>query len=168
VTPSAKDPNITNDHIESVALFVKEDFENGLGNQPWIHGGSAEWEQSDTKSVSGSYSMRSGDLNSQRNKSSEISLKIDSSRGGFLKFSYWSLAYDPYDYFSFDVDGAIKHMEMTPMNEWRQYSLGIEPGLHTIRFRVVAPEGNIAIPRDVSDMLGTGEVFIDDLDFTPL
>jgi hypothetical protein len=167
-TPSDEDPNITDEHIASVALHVMEDFENGMDTQPWIHGGNAQWHISSSKSVSGTHSLRSGDLNGQRNKSTDLTLRVDSSRGGFLKFYYWSLAYDPYDYFSLDVDGSIKHMEMNPMADWRQYSLGVEPGVHEIRFRVVAPEGQIVIPRDVSDALGTGEVFIDDLEFIPL
>lgn len=167
-TPSDEDPTIDQNVERNVMLIVDEDFENS-DTLPWVHGGLADWHITTSESVSGTHSMRSGDLNSQRNTSSDLTLKVDSSRGAFFKFSYMAEVSDPFDHFTFRVDGVVQHMDRSPFYDWRQYSLGIQPGPHELSFHVEAPAGSITIPRSTDpDSMGTGVVYIDDLQFTPL
>jgi hypothetical protein len=174
-TPSQETPSDVVTYIEN------EDFENGLETTlPWIHGGStahvSDWHVTSTKSTSGTHSLRSGDLNNKRGKSSDVSLKVDSSMGATVSFSYYSSVGFPFDFFDFKVCNGVgscngvgdklKHRDSFPINEWKTYEVELEPGEHVLLFRYWSPGDNVPRERNANTD-GSGVVYIDELKFLP-
>jgi hypothetical protein len=158
---------------DDVVTFLKESFESGMSAVPWIHGGTsthiADWYVTTDKYLSGQYSLRSGDLNNNRGRSSDIRLKVDSSRGAQLKYSYYSDVGGPFDFFELKVDGELIEKEGSPYNGWREHSTYMSPGTHEILFRVIAPPAVPAFSRNENlAIFGSGVVYIDNLEFRPL
>lgn len=163
----------TDDDDDDVVTFLNESFESGMSAVPWIHGGTSthvsNWNVTTDKYLSGQYSMRSGNLNNMRGKSSDIRLKVDSSRGAQLKYSYYSDVGGPFDFFELKVDGELIEKEGSPSNGWREHSTYMSPGPHEILFRVIAPPSDPGFSRNNKlGLFGTGVVYVDNLEFRPL
>ncbi|KAL9178547.1 hypothetical protein ACHAXT_001885, partial [Thalassiosira profunda] len=157
----------------SVVTFVDEDFEGGdTGGLPWLHGGTpthyADWNSNSHTAASGTKSLRSGDLNNRRDKSSDLSLTVDSSSGGRVTFNYKASVAWPFESFQVRLDGSLMHMDASPMTEWDDESFGVPPGVHTISFHVVSYADEVDFGRDVDpEQFGDGFAWIDDLEFFP-
>jgi len=157
-----------------VLTYIDEDFDDGLGDTDgmWIHGGTtthvADWRLTTHEKHSGTQSFRSGDLNQKRGKSSDASLKVDSSNGGLLSFWYYVDVARPFDYFEFRFDGILNHVDAAPSGRWMQLQLGVNPGPHTMSLHVISPNSAVSIDRsDKVEQFGTGFVYVDDLKFEP-
>lgn len=137
---------------------------------PWIQGGTgthvADWHLTTEKTALASLSIRSGDLNGIRGKSSDVKLKVDSTTGARISFLYWADVGYPFDYLEFRVDGELKHKDATPSGEWIQYSTTVSPGPHEISLHVISPPEEVTVDRDVQQF-GTGVVYVDEFKFTP-
>jgi hypothetical protein len=161
------------DAPSDTVTFLKESFESGLSAVPWIHGGTsthiADWQVTTDKHLSGQYSLRSGDLKNNRGRSSDIRLKTDSSRGSQLKYSIYSDVGGPFEFFELKVDGELIEKEGSPSNVWKEHLTYLSPGQHEVMFRVIAPPSDPGFPRsDNPAIFGTGVVYVDNLEFTPL
>merc|ERR1712194_201169 len=157
-----------------VLTYIDENFDSGSGDtkEMWIHGGTtthiADWRFTTHKKHSGNRSFRSGSLNHKRGKSSDVSLKVDSSKGAQLSFWYYVDVARPFDFFEFRYDGVLNHVDASPSGGWMMLNLGISPGPHTISFHVVSPNEAVSIDRSENlKQFGRGFVYIDDLQFTP-
>jgi len=157
-----------------VLTYIDENFDGGLGDTKgmWIHGGTtthiADWRLTTHKKHSGRKSLRSGSLNHKRGKSSDVSLKVDSSKGAQLSFWYYVDVARPFDFFEFRYDGVLNHVDESPSGGWMQFNLLIGPGSHTISFHVISLNTAVSIDRSENlEQYGTGFVYIDDLQFTP-
>jgi len=157
-----------------VLTYANESFDSELGDTEgmWIHGGTtthvADWHLTTHEKHSGTKSFRSGSLNHKRGKSSDASLKVDSSSGANLSFWYYVDVARPFDYFEFRFDGVLNHVDASPSSQWMKFDLGIGPGPHTISFHVRSPNTAVSIDRtDNVEELGTGVVYVDDLQFIP-
>jgi len=156
-----------------VVTFLDETFESGMAAVPWIHGGTAthiaNWNVTTDKFLSGKYSMRSGDLNNNRGKSSDIRLKVDSSRGAQLKYSYYSDVGGPFDFFELKVDGELIEKEGMPSSVWSEHAIYLTPGAHEILLRVIAPPADPGFRRSSNfAIFGRGFVYVDNLQLLPL
>jgi len=160
------------ERTSNVLTYVDETFEGGgVTTGKWIHGGTtthvSDWHISTGKSHGGTHSLRSGDLNNKRGKSSDVTLTVDSSMGAMLKLWYFVDVSDPFDFFEIRVDGILKHRDGSLGSGWKQYVLGMQPGEQTISFHVVSPNSVVSIDRSVGGF-GTGVVYVDDLEFKPI
>lgn len=149
---------------------------------PWIFTGDRNWELTSLRSVSGSHSIRSGDLNGLADAESVLSIKIDSISGGYIKFSYFADLGTPFEWFDFEIDGQIKHRFAEVETEWLEYpeqgyDVSVGPGRHTITFKVVTSSDvpdfwkqRTSVVNGVSfaDLFGRGFMYIDDLEFIPI
>merc|ERR1712127_23388 len=159
--------------ISDLITFADEDFEaaDSVEDLPWIHGGThthlARWHVTTHEKHAGARSMRSGDLNHERGKSSDITLKVNSISGATLSFWYLADVSHPFDYFEYRLDGTLNHKDAAPQGVWTEYVAGIAPGPHEISFHVISPNDSVSINRNV-DAHGTGVVYVDDLEFKPV
>lgn len=165
--------------VPDTLTYIMEDFEGGMGTLPWVHGGTtthvADWDVSthDSRPPAGFHSLRSGDLNSTPSKSSDISLQVDSSRGGFLEFYYKADVSWPYDRLVVRLNGAEKfaRTSVTRSNgrdPWVKFLMAVPGDVVQITISVEsypASEGGDYSARDAGKD-GTGFVYIDDLTFT--
>ena len=157
-----------------VVTFANEDFESGkMDGLPFIHGGTtthvADWHITKHKAKSGTQSLRSGNLNKKRGKSSDLTLKIDSISGLKVSFYYLADVGDPFDHFEFQLDGNLRHKDGRPTKQWQFFEMGVSPGPHEISFHLTSPSGAIKFDRSVSvDKFGAGAVMIDQLKVDPL
>ena len=148
------DPDaVTQGRPSEVVTFIDENFDGDQLPLPWIHGGTAthvaDWYQTANKSVSGKYSLSSGDLNNNGGKSSDVTLT--------------------FDYFVFKIDGEVKLEEYSPSHEWRKYSVIVPAGLHEISFHVTSLNVKLKMRRGANVALyGSGFAYMDDLQFKPL
>jgi len=160
------------ERITDVVTHADEDFNraNSLDALPWIHGGTsthvAGWHTTSHMKHTGSRSIRSGDLNGMRGKSSDLMLKLDSSRGGTVEFWYYADVGNPFDYFEFKIDGNLNHRDGMPSEMWQKYELGVAPGRHDISFHLISPSHAVSVDRNI-DAFGTGVVYVDNFKFTP-
>jgi hypothetical protein len=156
-----------------VVTFIDEDFDNDQQTLPLTNGGTtthiADWDRTTSKSVSGKHSLRSGDLNGSRGKSSDFNLKIDSWFGGYIEFVYNAEVSEPFDYFQFKIDGEVKLEEYSPSDGWKKFSVSVPAGLHEISFHVIALDVKLKMQRGANvAQYGSGFVYLDDLQFKPL
>ena len=164
--------------VPDTLTYIEEDFESGMETLPWVHGGTtthvAGWDVSAHDARSGSHSLRSGDLNSTPSKSSDISLQVDSSRGGYLEFFYKADVSWPYDRFVVRVNGKEMFARTSVTRKangrdpWYKFLVGVGSGEAQVRISVESypeSEGGDYSARDVIND-GTGFVYIDDLKFT--
>jgi len=152
---------------DGVIGYADEDFETGMDSLPWIHGGTtthkADWRVTSSKSLYGHHSLKSGNLANKWGKSSDLSLKVYAEEGMHVEFNYLSLVSDPFDSFTFSVDG-INVLESTfPSQDWEQFIMVIPPGEHTLKWSVKTGDSapNFARSEDV-DRYGTGFFYLDD------
>lgn len=168
------DPDaVTQGRPSEAVTFIDENFEGDQQPLPWIHGGTAthvaDWYKTANKSVSGKFSLSSGDLNNNGGKSSDVALKLDSWFGGYLDFVYYADIGEPFDYFVFKINGEVKLEEYSPSHEWRKYSVMVPAGLHEISFHVISLNVKLKMRRGANVALyGSGFAYIDDLQFKPL
>jgi hypothetical protein len=165
------DPN-TESRVD-VVTFIDQNFDDDQQTLPWKNGGTmthiADWGRTTSKSVSGKYSLRSGDLNSSGGKTSDISLKIDSWFGGYIEFVYNADVGEPFDFFLFKIDGEVYLEEYSPSDGWKKFSASMPAGLHEISFHVIALNVKLKMKRGANiAQYGSGFVYLDDLQFKPL
>jgi hypothetical protein len=158
---------------KDVVTFANEDFESGkMDTQPFIHGGTtthvSDWHITKHKAHSGTHSLRSGNLNKKRGKSSDLTLKVDSMSGLRISFWYLSDVSEPFEFFDFQMDGQMKHRDGRPAKGWQFYELGVPPGPHEFSWHVTSPTAAVKFDRSVSpEKFGSGVAFIDELKIEP-
>ena len=156
--------------------YIEEGFEGAEGIFHWIHGGTsthlADWARTSSKASSfssGTHSFRSGDLNNIGGKSSDLSVKVSSASGAFMRFEYFVSIGDPFDHFEFLIDGVPKHKDYSPGSEWKRYAVGISPGQHTISWHVISDPDVPSFLRSVHpETFGNGHVYLDNVEFIAL
>merc|ERR1711862_588824 len=116
--------------------------------------------------------MGSGDLNGEHSVSSEIGLRVDSSRGGFLQFWYKASVSWPYDRFVVTMNGeeefvADSPTRNPPRDPWMRFDMFVPAGEATLALRVETYpewEGGDFSSRDPEGD-GEGFVYVDDFKF---
>jgi len=153
--------------------LIAEGFEGDMETQSWVHGGTtthvADWHITSHKSVSGTHSLRSANLNNHQGKSSDIALTVDLSVDTLLTFSYDADVFFQFEHFEFQVDGQRFLDVQRPTGGWTDYELSIPAGEHEISFHVISPSTGAGFDRSASLVtFGTGVVYVDDLKFMPM
>ena len=103
-------------------------------------GGSSGWDLiSDPGAFEGSHSYiaYTQDINGNSG-SEEISWTIVAGpEGGILSFALFASTYAPHDVLEFAVNGVPQIVMTTPSSGWEQKYIEIEPGAHTVKWRLV-------------------------------
>jgi len=161
------------EHSCDIAPIV-QDFESGLQDtESWVHGGTPthamDWHITSHKSVSGTHSLRSGDLNGQVGKSSDVTISVKSYQEGVLEFKYYSDVHAFFEHFELQVDGIVAPLTVDAPSggEWIDFYMDIPEGQHDISFHVIGAATAQTFPRSVNTThFGTGVFYIDDFRFT--
>lgn len=155
----------------TVGPIIDEDFESGMLTQSWVNGGKSDWNVTSDKSLSGSHSLRSGDLKGRLGKSSDVTLAVavQSDMGAVVRFSYLSDVMELFDHFEFRVDGEVKLEVENPSSTWTVYEVEIPMGVNDISFHVISAESEQLFDRSANvGVFGTGVFYVDDLEVTSM
>jgi len=130
------------------------------------------WEQSDERSNTGMYSMKSPILETvdKVSASSNLTLVLGDNGAGALHFSVLAGNQMPYDWFEYAVDGVVQGVISDPSNQFEERAVQVGPGSHTFDFVYSFNPQNIpgqGFPPDGSAPNRSGAVFIDDVYFIP-
>ncbi|KAL7548230.1 hypothetical protein ACHAWF_011520, partial [Thalassiosira exigua] len=127
----------------------EEDFEDGaFPLPPWSTGGDGDWLVTDENSQSGTYSLRSPDLEgSPAAAFSNATLELcDNFPGGELRLWIYAPVRPPHDIFAIYVDG-VEAAQLVDVDEWTQVPPEVmSPGPHIIDFRYGYNQFNIPLP----------------------
>lgn len=112
-----------------------DSFEEGMRSYPWQGSGTRPWVVDSTVSHSGRYCLRSGDIDDRQ--TSDLVLEVLMPHRDTL--SYWlrTSSENNYDKLVFSVDGTRRGIEMWGESNWKRFTVVIDAGRHTLRWRYV-------------------------------
>ncbi|MCB5267672.1 MAG: C25 family cysteine peptidase [Candidatus Cloacimonetes bacterium] len=133
---------------------VVEGFEAGdLSTFPWQNNSTIPWFVTNTDHQSGSYSVRSGDINDNGSTTLEITLEVG--MDSEIKFHAKVSSENNYDFLKFYIDDA-EIGSWSGNRPWSQYSYPVSAGSRTFKWTYL---------KDVSQDSGSDAAWIDDIIF---
>jgi hypothetical protein len=108
---------------------IIENFETGdFSSMPWVMSGHQDWVVITVDPYEGSYCARSGNIT--HNQNSQMSLTLDVSGPGTIKFHYRVSSESGWDYFRFYIDGSQKG-EWAGEVGWAEAEYAVNAGTRT-------------------------------------
>ncbi len=135
---------------------VISDFNEGLGDLPWVFQGSQHWHLVPDTPYTGQYCLRSGVIPNQSVTSISITLPVLSRDS--ISFMYRVSSEEIYDYLSFSVNQIELLRASGFKHDWERASFAVEPGEVTFRW---------AYEKDHTIVHGHDAAWIDYIIFPP-
>lgn len=118
--------------FEGVINQIVEDWESaGTDSFEWILSGAADWYVTPTDPYEGDYCLQSGDIGS--GEQSVLTLELEGSGGGEIRFAYRVSSENGYDFLRFRVDGNLAGA-WSGETGWNTFTFFLPPGDHQLRW----------------------------------
>ena len=171
ITTTESPKTTTHDELDPLSAYpfinVTEDglFDSfdELGNSqpmPWIFGSPEEWIRDNTHTLQGNGALRNA-APVGKGQSSNLSLKIRTTKYFAIKcYAYVDIAM-PYDYLTLEINGEPRDEIYSPRDEWTQIAGGLHPGENIITFAVKNTHYPAYYDKSGDRLAGSGYVWLD-------
>ncbi len=164
-------------HGDCWSAFTFDNFESGIfPNSLWATSGSGAWMIDDTKTIGGSYSIRSPDLSNLENfysvaqSNATIVTCTDFSGGSLLLNILAGFTSSSVDFLHISIDGRRVVAILDGTEDFYTVSIPISSGRHFIDFsynqNYIIPNLSELFP-SISEKVGTGAIWLDNVSITP-